>query len=117
MVILITSSGLFCALCCSFFGFSSTICAAANALKDSAAKAITLANLVCQSNAKPGAVILPAIDARMDEVYWAVYRKISEHTAEQLLHEKVQAPESIDTGEHPVVYGVGSGWQTYSGSA
>ena len=80
-----------------------------------AAAVSTLANLVCQSNAKPGAVILPAIDARMDEVYWAVYRKISEHTAEQLLPEKVQAPESIDSGEHPVVYGVGSGWQTYSG--
>ena len=79
-----------------------------------AAAVSTLANLVCQSDAQPDDLVLPAIDARMNEIYWAVYKKISDHTVEEVIPEKVQAPTSIDVGQHPVAYGLGSGWQTYS---
>ena len=79
-----------------------------------AAPVSTLANLVCQSDARANQLVLPAIDARMNEIYWAVYKKISGHTVEYILPEKVQAPADISVGQHPVVYGIGSGWQTYS---
>ena len=79
-----------------------------------AAAVSTLANLVCQSSADDNTIVLPAIDARMSEVYWAVYKKISESVAEEILPERVQPPEEVDIEEQAVVFGTGSGWQTYS---
>ena len=78
-----------------------------------AAPVSTLANLVCQSDTESNTLVLPAIDARMNEIYWAVYKKVSDRVAEPVLPEKVQQPESIDVEPHPVAYGLGSGWQTY----
>jgi tRNA threonylcarbamoyladenosine biosynthesis protein TsaB len=78
-----------------------------------AAAVSTLVNLVCQSSADDNAIVLPAIDARMSEVYWAVYKKISDSVAEEILPERVQSPEGVDVEQQTVVYGVGSGWQSY----
>lgn len=56
--------------------------------------------------------IFTAVDARMSEIYWAVYQRDAEGYAQLLGQEKVQAATEIDalqlTG-----YGIGSGWQRY----
>lgn len=56
--------------------------------------------------------IFTAVDARMDEIYWAVYQRDAEGYARLLAQEKVQPASKVDalqlTG-----YGIGSGWQRY----
>ena len=58
-------------------------------------------------------VIVPAIDARMNEVYWSAYR-VTEGGLETLLAEQVSSPDECAQQllALPVerVYGVGSGW-------
>ncbi|MEM7304805.1 MAG: tRNA (adenosine(37)-N6)-threonylcarbamoyltransferase complex dimerization subunit type 1 TsaB [Pseudomonadota bacterium] len=78
-----------------------------------AASVSTLANLACQSEVEPDSLVIPAIDARMSEVYWAGYRKISECEAELELPEKVEAPESIRVEHTAIACGLGSGWSAY----
>lgn len=56
--------------------------------------------------------IFTAVDARMDEIYWAVYQRDAEGYAQLLSQEKVQPAAEVDalqlTG-----YGIGSGWERY----
>ena len=56
--------------------------------------------------------IFTAVDARMDEIYWAVYQRDAENVARLIGKEKVQSATEVDalqlTG-----YGIGSGWQRY----
>ncbi|WP_428356261.1 tRNA (adenosine(37)-N6)-threonylcarbamoyltransferase complex dimerization subunit type 1 TsaB [Methyloprofundus sp.] len=56
--------------------------------------------------------IFTAVDARMDEIYWAVYQRDSEGVAQLIGKEKVQPATDVNalalTG-----YGIGSGWQRY----
>ncbi len=56
--------------------------------------------------------IFTAVDARMNEIYWAVYQRDVEGYAQLLGQEKVQPATEIDalqlTG-----YGIGSGWKLY----
>ncbi|NOQ13539.1 MAG: tRNA (adenosine(37)-N6)-threonylcarbamoyltransferase complex dimerization subunit type 1 TsaB [Methyloprofundus sp.] len=56
--------------------------------------------------------IFTAVDARMNEIYWAVYQRDAEGYAQLLGQEKVQPATEVDalqlTG-----YGIGSGWQRY----
>lgn len=56
--------------------------------------------------------LFTAVDARMSEIYWAVYQRDVEGYAQLLGQEKVQPATAIDalqlTG-----YGIGSGWQCY----
>ncbi|MBQ0758006.1 MAG: tRNA (adenosine(37)-N6)-threonylcarbamoyltransferase complex dimerization subunit type 1 TsaB [Gammaproteobacteria bacterium] len=63
-----------------------------------------------QLQLKNGDVLLPALDARMDEVYWGEYRYFNgfaEHTAEDSL----RSPESISVAaDEQRVFGFGSGW-------
>lgn len=74
----------------------------------------TLANLAQQAFMQDASYefILPAIDARMQEVYWAVYQKISDDEITLLDTELVQKPADIDC-KHRVSCGIGSGWGTY----
>jgi len=57
--------------------------------------------------------IFTAVDARMGEIYWAVYQRDAEGYAGLIDQEKVQVATDVDalslTG-----YGIGSGWQQYS---
>ena len=62
-----------------------------------------------------GAIIMPVIDARMDEVYWSAYQ-VQNHLLQPLVSEAVSAPEqclayvqTLDEGT-PLI-AVGSGWQ------
>jgi len=56
--------------------------------------------------------IFTAVDARMSEIYWAVYQRDAEGVAQLIGLEKVQPASEVDalqlTG-----YGIGSGWQAY----
>ena len=56
--------------------------------------------------------IFTAVDARMSEIYWAVYQRDTEGYAQLVGEEKVQPALDVDalqlTG-----YGIGSGWQAY----
>ena len=73
----------------------------------------TLANLAFQAEVNPGELILPAIDARMDEIYWAVYKKNPVMQLELVKEEKVQAPQQVIARSAAIACGLGSGWKTY----
>lgn len=75
----------------------------------------TLANLAQQAADKDSSVrfILPAIDARMEEIYWAVYANRSSGTVELHGHEQVQDPNKIKAHTDRISCGLGSGWRTY----
>jgi len=57
-------------------------------------------------------IFFTAVDARMKEIYWAVYQRDAEGYAQLLGQEKVQPAAEVDalqlTG-----YGIGSGWLQY----
>ena len=72
----------------------------------------TLANLAHQTNMQIGERVLTAIDARMEEIYWAIYEKNSQGDVELLTAEQVQSPATISV-EHDVMYGQGTGWGSY----
>jgi len=57
-------------------------------------------------------VVLPAIDARMQQVYWAVYR-LGEGRPEVLVAEALSSPEAVECPQSAI--GLGSGWSAYSG--
>ncbi len=76
----------------------------------------TLANLAQQAveNDSSVRVVLPAIDARMEEIYWAVYVNRGSGIVQLFGPEQVQDPNKIEVNaEHEISYGLGSGWQTY----
>lgn len=75
----------------------------------------TLANLAQQAISESNLhnYILPAIDARMDEIYWAIYKAGDCSLVELVEQERVQAPESVELNFEPITYGLGSGWKTY----
>lgn len=57
-------------------------------------------------------IVFTAVDARMDEIYWAVYQRDAEGFAQLVGKERVQPATEVDalqlTG-----YGIGSGWLRY----
>lgn len=57
--------------------------------------------------------ILSAIDARMNEIYFGVYK--SGNTVELVETEKVISPDKISFTPPASCFGVGSGWDRYSG--
>ena len=59
------------------------------------------------------AVVLPAIDARMGEVYWAAYESDQDGLATALAGEQVASPDAVQAPSTGKIFGVGSGWGTY----
>lgn len=55
-----------------------------------------------------------AIDARMGEVYWALYQANDKGIMQLLGEESVCPPDSINIPESNGWFGVGSGWATYA---
>ena len=74
----------------------------------------TLANLAQQAFLQDVSYqfVLPAIDARMHEVYWAVYQKQTNDEIKLLDAELVQKPQDVQCLQK-VSYGIGSGWGSY----
>jgi len=56
--------------------------------------------------------VMTAIDARMDEVYWACY-ECSDQGAKEVVAEQVCLPEEVALPGDGSWLGVGSGWDTY----
>ena len=71
----------------------------------------TLANLAYQAPVDIDELIMPAIDARMDEVYWGLYVKTLEGV-ELVADEKVQLPNQVSVDDE-ISYGLGTGWGSY----
>jgi tRNA threonylcarbamoyladenosine biosynthesis protein TsaB len=75
----------------------------------------TLATLAQAAIEEQGAErILPAIDARMQEVYWAEYRRDEHGLAELIDEELVIPPAQVPLPDGKAYTGIGSGWQTYA---
>jgi tRNA threonylcarbamoyladenosine biosynthesis protein TsaB len=74
----------------------------------------TLAAIAQTAYAETGASsVLPAIDARMNEVYWAAYR-LSEYGCMQLVgEERVVAPDRVAKPGEGGWMGAGTGWSAY----
>ena len=73
----------------------------------------TLANLAYQAPIAAQQLVLASIDARMQEVYWAVYKQHPAAMPELILPERVQAPAAIAVPDHAIDYGLGTGWGSY----
>jgi tRNA threonylcarbamoyladenosine biosynthesis protein TsaB len=74
----------------------------------------TLAALAQRCHREQGqALLLPAYDARMGELYWGCYRAGSDGLVEAVGDELVVAPEELDPPDGEGWFGVGSGWTTY----
>lgn len=54
--------------------------------------------------------VLAALDARMDEVYWAAYRTAERGLVVPLGHERVEAPAAVAPPPGGPWWGAGSGW-------
>lgn len=57
--------------------------------------------------------LLPAYDARMQELYWAAYRVDDQGLVKLVEPERVTRVEDISPPAGPGWYGVGSGWAAY----
>jgi len=58
--------------------------------------------------------ILPAFDARMQEIYWAAYEVTGDNLVTLVGVEQVATPERVELPEGKDWCGVGTGWATYS---
>ena len=72
----------------------------------------TLANLACQADLRAGEYVLTAIDARMEEIYWAVYENTLKGDVLLIGDERVQRPENIVL-QQSITCGIGTGWANY----
>ncbi len=57
--------------------------------------------------------VLAAIDARMDQVYFGVYRAVNGR-AQALMPDRVCDPQQVSTMDVPAAVAVGSGWGRYA---
>ena len=74
----------------------------------------TLAALAQQAFRKTGRKkLLPAFDARMQEVYWAAYEVNPGGLVEPRMDEQVVAPDAVQLPEGDGWLGVGNGWASY----
>jgi tRNA threonylcarbamoyladenosine biosynthesis protein TsaB len=54
-----------------------------------------------------------AIDARMQEIYWGLYKKNDSGLMQAITEEKVCSPANITSPTENEWFGVGTGWNTY----
>lgn len=59
------------------------------------------------------ATLLPAIDARMGEIYWATYETAPDGLVTQVSGEQVTPPDAVRVPAGERIFGIGSGWGTY----
>ena len=74
----------------------------------------TLAAIAQVAHDETGAVnVLSAIDARMNEVYWAAYRLSEQGCMHPVGEERVIAPDQVAKPDEGGWTGAGSGWSAY----
>ncbi len=72
----------------------------------------TLANLAYQADeVEVDELIMPAIDARMDEIYWGLYKRTRD-SVELVAEERVQLPGEVSVVDS-ISCGLGTGWGAY----
>ena len=71
----------------------------------------TLANLAYQAEVGVGELVMPSIDARMDEIYWGLYKKTLDNV-ELVGKERVQLPGEVSIADN-ISCGLGTGWGVY----
>jgi tRNA threonylcarbamoyladenosine biosynthesis protein TsaB len=57
--------------------------------------------------------ILAAIDARMGEIYWAVFERDTDNLVEPVTRENVSRPQDVSIECEGPVSGTGTGWDSY----
>ena len=57
--------------------------------------------------------LLPAIDARMGEIYWSAYETGRDGLVTRVSEEQVAPPDTVQVAAGKTIFGVGSGWGTY----
>lgn len=73
-----------------------------------------LAQRVADDHANNHEYVASAIDARMQEVYWGLFKKNGSGVMQAVSEEKVCAPKDVEIISGEIWFGVGSGWDTYS---
>jgi tRNA threonylcarbamoyladenosine biosynthesis protein TsaB len=68
----------------------------------------SLAAVAAMVPATPGQVVLACNDARMGEVYWAVFRAEASGAVQPLTAEYVSSPENVGQGAPPVTHAAGN---------
>ena len=68
---------------------------------------------LAQGAASESALLLPAIDARMGEIYWAAYEQGQDSLVRPATGEQVTSPDAVRVPANERIFGVGSGWGTY----
>jgi len=54
-----------------------------------------------------------AIDARMEEIYWGIYRRLTDGSLDALIEDQVIRPEDVLMPDGKNMLAVGTGWATY----
>jgi tRNA threonylcarbamoyladenosine biosynthesis protein TsaB len=74
----------------------------------------TVAQQAAQANnLSAGEKVLVCMDARMQEVYWALYEVDTDGFVRLVGVEQVSAPSTVDIEAASVALGVGTGWRAY----
>ncbi|GJM04729.1 MAG: tRNA (adenosine(37)-N6)-threonylcarbamoyltransferase complex dimerization subunit type 1 TsaB [marine bacterium B5-7] len=75
---------------------------------------ISSLNALAQHYADEHSRVATAIDARMQEIYWGLFKKNDLGLMLQITEEKVCPPQDISNPSKGDWFGAGSGWNTYS---
>lgn len=74
---------------------------------------ISSLNALAQHYASEHSQVASAIDARMQEIYWGLFKKNDLGLMQQITEEKVCSPADISKPSKGEWFGAGSGWNTY----
>lgn len=63
-----------------------------------------------------GSLVLTLLDARMDEIYWAVFKKRGDNSLERVVADTLSSPEDIHSelvikNSDSPLFGIGDGWK------
>jgi tRNA threonylcarbamoyladenosine biosynthesis protein TsaB len=75
---------------------------------------VPVSSLAALAQGVPAARVLPAIDARMHEVYWGVYQRDTRGIVQGVGDERVCPPDQVSVPEGRGWVGAGSGWDRYA---
>ena len=75
---------------------------------------ISSLNALAQHYANEHTHVATAIDARMQEIYWGLFKKNDLGLMEKIGEEKVCSPTDISKPSRGDWFGAGTGWNTYT---
>lgn len=75
---------------------------------------VPVSSLAALAQAQDAIHVVTAVDARMSQVYWGVFRREAKGTLESIGEECVTAPQSVPLPPAGRWRGVGSGWDRYA---